>query len=62
MEFVKARVCAAAATGSTLALFMVGFTAVYREGLETALFYQALLTFARGLEPLGRRSGLRLAA
>ena len=38
----KARVWAAAATGSTMALFGVGFTAVYREGFETALFYQAL--------------------
>jgi high-affinity iron transporter len=50
MEFVKARVWAAAATGSTLALFGVGFTAVYREGVETALFYQALFGFSRGLE------------
>lgn len=50
MEFVKARVWAAAATGSTMALFGVGFTAVYREGVETVLFYQALLSFGRGLE------------
>jgi high-affinity iron transporter len=28
----------------------VGFTAVYREGFETVLFYQALLSFAEGLE------------
>ncbi len=50
MEFVKARVWAAAATGSSVALFSLGFTIVFREGLETALFYQALLSFARGLE------------
>lgn len=50
MEFVKARVWAAAATGSTVALFGVGFTAVYREGVETVLFYQALVSFGRGLE------------
>ncbi len=49
MEFVKAKVWAAATTGSTLALAGVGFTAVYREGFETVLFYQALLTFAEGL-------------
>ncbi|CAN5648051.1 hypothetical protein BH18ACT15_BH18ACT15_15020 [soil metagenome] len=49
MEFVKARVWAAATTGSTVALAGVGFTAVYREGFETVLFYQALLSFARGL-------------
>lgn len=50
MEFVKARVWAAAATGSTVALFWLGFTIVFREGLETALFYQALFSFAQGLE------------
>jgi high-affinity iron transporter len=50
MEFVKAKVWAAAGTGSSLALAGVGFTAVYREGFETVLFYQALLSFAEGLE------------
>ena len=50
MEFVKAKVWAAASTGSTLALAAVGFTAVYREGFETVLFYQALLSFAERLE------------
>lgn len=49
MEFVKAKVWAAATTGSTLALAGVGFTAVYREGFETVLFYQALFSFAEGL-------------
>jgi high-affinity iron transporter len=49
MEFVKAKVWTAATTGSALALAGVGFTAVYREGFETALFYQALLSFADGL-------------
>lgn len=50
MEFLKAKVWAAAATGSAVALAAVGFTTVYREGLETALFYQALLGYADGLE------------
>jgi high-affinity iron transporter len=50
MEFMRARTSAAAATGSALALFGVGFTAVFREGLETVLFYQALLAFGEGLE------------
>jgi high-affinity iron transporter len=49
MEFVKAKVWGAAATGSAFALAAVGFTAVYREGFETALFYQALIGFARDL-------------
>jgi high-affinity iron transporter len=50
MEFVKAKVWSAASTGSALALGAVGFTAVYREGFETVLFYQALLAFAQELE------------
>ncbi len=37
------------AIGSTMSLVLVGFTAVYREGFETALFYQALLSFGTGL-------------
>jgi high-affinity iron transporter len=49
MEFVKARVWSAATTGSTLALAGVGFTAVFREGFETVLFYQALISFSEGL-------------
>lgn len=49
MEFVKAKVWSATSTGSTLALAAVGFTAVFREGFETVLFYQALLSFAEGL-------------
>jgi len=49
MEFVKAKVWTAATTGSTMALVGVGFTAVYREGFETVLFYQALISFAEGL-------------
>jgi len=51
MEFMKAKVWAAASTGSTLALAGVGFTAVFREGFETTLFFQALITFAQGLIP-----------
>ena len=50
MEFMRAKVSAAVATGSAVALFAVGFTAVFREGLETVLFYQALFAFGQGLE------------
>ena len=49
MEFVRARMWRALSLGSTTSLVLVGFTAVYREGFETALFYQALLTFGTGL-------------
>jgi high-affinity iron transporter len=50
MEFMRARVAAAIATGSAIAFAGLGFTAVYREGFETVLFYQALAFFADGLE------------
>ena len=49
MEFVRARLWSAVSVGSTASLMAVGFTAVYREGFETALFYQSLMTFGEGL-------------
>jgi high-affinity iron transporter len=49
MEFMRARTAAAVAAGSTAAFVGLGFTAVYREGFETVLFYQALSLFAAGL-------------
>jgi high-affinity iron transporter len=49
MEFVRARLWSAISVGSTGSLVAVGFTAVYREGFETALFYQSLLTFGEGM-------------
>jgi high-affinity iron transporter len=49
MEFMRARVSSAIAAGTALAFAGLGFTAVYREGFETALFYQALALFAEGL-------------
>lgn len=49
MEFVRARLWSAISVGSTGSLVAVGFTAVYREGFETALFYQSLLSFGDGM-------------
>jgi high-affinity iron transporter len=49
LEFMRARVASAIAAGSALAFAGLGFTAVYREGFEVVLFYQALLLFAQGL-------------
>ncbi|HUS16250.1 MAG TPA: FTR1 family protein [Chloroflexia bacterium] len=49
-EFIKARTWSAMASGSTAALAVLGFTAVYREGLETALFYQVLTMNGAGVE------------
>ena len=49
MEFLRSRLFNAVSIGSTTALVLVGFTAMYREGLETALLYQALVEFGQGL-------------
>jgi high-affinity iron transporter len=48
--FIKEKVGTALSKGSTHALALVAFLAVFREGAETALFYQALL--ARGPQVL----------
>src|SRR4051812_32900196 len=48
-EFMRARVASAMAAGTTVAFVGLGFTAVFREGFETVLFYQALALFAEGL-------------
>ncbi len=47
-KFIREQVGAAVTSGKTYALALVAFLAVFREGAETALFYQALL--ARGPE------------
>ena len=49
MEFMRSRVSAAVTAGGAAAFAGLGFTAVYREGFETVLFYQALTLFAEGL-------------
>lgn len=50
MEFLRARVWDAVAAGNASAVAALGFVSVYREGAETALFYQALLLIAQRLE------------
>jgi high-affinity iron transporter len=49
MEFMRSRVSAAVTAGGALAFAGLGFMAVYREGFETVLFYQALTLYAEGL-------------
>lgn len=49
MEFMRSRVSAAVAAGGAAAFAGLGFTAVFREGFETVLFYQALTLFAEGM-------------
>ncbi|HET9010141.1 MAG TPA: FTR1 family protein [Nitrosarchaeum sp.] len=50
MEFVKAKVWQAGATGGFMVFVMLSFFTVYREGFETVLFYQAMFGFARYME------------
>ncbi len=50
MEFMRARAWSAMASGSAIGLAVIGFTAVYREGLETALFYEALVFISKQME------------
>jgi high-affinity iron transporter len=60
-EFLRGRLFSAVSLGSTAALVTVGFTALYREGFETALLYQALVEFGAGLGgwiALGLAAGL----
>jgi high-affinity iron transporter len=49
LEFLKARVWTAVSAGSAFSLAMIGFTSVYREGFEMALFMQALSSFGAGM-------------
>jgi high-affinity iron transporter len=58
-KFIRAKVQSALSTGSGFALGSAAFLAVYREGVETVLFYQALLGSAR--ESAGSIAGGALA-
>jgi high-affinity iron transporter len=65
IEFVKAKVWKATTTGSVMVFVMLSFFTVYREGFETVLFYQAMLSFARYMEwyvAAGLLSGLGVIA
>ena len=50
MEFVKAKVWQASATGGVTVFVMLSFFTVYREGFETVLFYEAMFGFAKHME------------
>ncbi len=49
LEFLRARIWTAVSAGSAISLVLIGFTAVYREGFESILFFQALISFGTGL-------------
>ena len=50
IEFVKAKIWKATTTGGVTVFIMLSFFTVYREGFETVLFYQAMLSFAKYME------------
>ena len=58
---MRGRASAAVTAGGAAAFAGLGFTAVFREGFETVLFYQALTLFAEGL-PLWVAAGAAAAA
>ena len=47
-SYIEGKVSSAVTTGSTFALGAAAFLAVFREGAETILFYQALIADAKG--------------
>jgi high-affinity iron transporter len=64
-RYIRGKVDAAISTGSPLALGAASFLAVYREGFETVLFYQALLGSAPAgdvMVPAGLVAGLAVLA
>src|SRR5574341_486715 len=60
--FVKGRMDSALAGGSGLALASVAFLAVYREGLETILFYKALFSSGAPSAEAAVAGGIALGA
>ena len=50
LEYLRAHSWEAIATGKASAVALLGFTAIYREGAETAVLYQSLILMARRLE------------
>ena len=48
MAYIKGKVNSSLSSGSLKALWFIAFLAVYREGAETVLFYQALVSDATG--------------
>ncbi|WP_309572984.1 FTR1 family protein [Deinococcus sp.] len=61
VEFMRARLGQAVQSGSAVALGLVTFTTIYREGFETVLFYQALAVASGPVLPY-MYGGIGLAA
>lgn len=50
VEFIKSRVGMAATTGSVLIFILISFFTVFREGIETVIFYQSLFIFTGNID------------
>jgi high-affinity iron transporter len=50
MEFLQAKAWAAMSGGNQMALVGLGFTAIFREGLETVLFYEVLFSLGKSTQ------------
>ena len=50
VEFIKSRVGKAATTGSFIIFVFISFFTVFREGIETVIFYQSLLSFTSNVD------------
>ncbi len=57
-QYIQSKITSSLTAGSTLALWSAAFLAVFREGAETVLFYQALLSGSRGSNVAGIWLGL----
>jgi high-affinity iron transporter len=50
VEFIKSRVGKAATTGSVMIFILISFFTVFREGLETVIFYHSLFNFTSNID------------
>jgi len=50
VEFIKSRVGKAATTGSVMIFILISFFTVFREGIETVIFYQSLFNFTNNID------------
>ncbi|MGH8104146.1 MAG: FTR1 family iron permease, partial [bacterium] len=51
-EYIRGRICITMGRKSIITLIFTGFLATYREGLETVIFYQALVLQAKNPPPI----------
>lgn len=50
VEFIKSRVGKAATTGSVMIFILISYFTVFREGIETVIFYQSLFSFTNNID------------